>query len=149
VSCVPSLRSASPLCSEDVLVGIADGFHRSLRSPIRWSLALPPAMPSAALERGSPTTAPLKLSTGVDSSKGCRSGGSPGAARLAPARSDDPCDGSPRDPFGSGSHQRDLPGRQPAKLARALGRALRSHGPHWGPHSMVATRTRVHEEAPP
>lgn len=58
-TCPADPRFARPLRlrSEDVLVGMADGFHRSLRSPVRRSLALPPAMPSAALERGSPTTA--------------------------------------------------------------------------------------------
>ncbi len=158
MSCGPSLRSASPLRSEDVLVGIADGFHRSLRSPVRRSLALPPAMPSAALERGSPTTAPLQLSTDVDSSKGCSSGGSPGAARLAQARSDDPCDGSPRDPSGSRSRHRDLPGRQPAKLARGWvehrdhtdppGSALDGRHPH--PSSRRgATRTQSQPEISP
>lgn len=58
VSCGPGLRPASALRSEDVLVGMADGFHRSLRSPDPSVAALTPAMPSAALEGGFPGPRP-------------------------------------------------------------------------------------------
>lgn len=67
----PPLRSGLSLRFETLLVGIADRFHRSLRSPVRQSLRSLRLCPALRLREGRPPPAPPHLSTGGRRGKGC------------------------------------------------------------------------------
>jgi hypothetical protein len=98
----PPLRSGLSLRFETLLVGIADRFHRSLRSPVRQSLRSLRLCPALRLRGGCPPPAPPHLSTGGRRGRGCSQAVITWRCAPGSSEEDGPSDGPLRGPVGAG-----------------------------------------------
>ena len=131
----PPLRSGLSLRFETLLVGIADRFHRSLRSPVRQSLRSLRLCPALRLSGGRPRL-PRRICPQVDdAAKGAARRWITWRLRTTLSEEDGPSAGPLRGPVGAVPDMVHQWAVRPAELARELDRTSSLRGPLAGPAS--------------